>query len=118
MTVNDDREATFFHTYSYLLNELARLDATIVNEASPEGAHHDVIGGFAIGIVFPEKVVTKEQIERTQREIEGSRKELAGLDAKLANEQFVSRAPAAVVDQARTRHAELRARIEKLMQNQ
>ena len=77
VAVNDDREATFFHTYSYLLNELARLDVTIVNEASPEGAHHDVIGGFAIGIVFPEKVVTKEQIERTQREIEGSRKELA-----------------------------------------
>jgi valyl-tRNA synthetase len=113
-----EREALFFSRNSYLLNELARLDATITNEAIPEGAHHDVVGGFAIGIVFPEKVITKEQLERTQREIEGSKKELAGLDAKLANEQFVSRAPAAVVEQARARQIELRARIEKLMQNQ
>jgi valyl-tRNA synthetase len=114
---HDEREATFFNTNSYLLNELARLDATIVNQPIPEGAHHDVVGGFAIGIVFPEKVVTKEQLERTRREIEGSRKELDGLDAKLANENFVSRAPAAVVESARARQAELRARIEKLMQN-
>ena len=107
-----------FSAYSYLLSELARLDATIVNQPIPEGAHHDVVGGFAIGIVFPEKVVTKEQIERTRREIEGSRKELDGLDAKLANENFVSRAPAAVVESAKVRQAELRARIEKLLQNQ
>jgi valyl-tRNA synthetase len=118
VNVHDDREATFFSTNSYLLDELARLDATIVNEPIPEGAHHDVVGGFAIGIVFPERVVTKEQLERTRREIEGSRKELDGLDAKLANENFVSRAPAAVVQSARARQAELRARIEKLSQNQ
>jgi valyl-tRNA synthetase len=118
VNVHDEREATFFSTNSYLLNELARLEATIVNRPIPEGAHHDVVGGFAIGIVFPEKVVTKEQLDRTRREIEGSRKELSGLDAKLANENFVSRAPAGVVESARARQAELRARIEKLMQNQ
>jgi valyl-tRNA synthetase len=118
VNVHDEREATFFSTNSYLLNELARLEATIVNRPIPEGAHHDVVGGFAIGIVFPERVVTKEQLDRTRREIEGSRQELSGLDAKLANENFVSRAPAAVVESARARQAELRARIEKLMQNQ
>src|SRR6185295_2299508 len=104
--------------YKYLLNDLARLNETLVNQPIPEGAHHDVVSGHAIGIVFPEKVVTKEQLERTQREIEGAKKELAGLDAKLANENFVSRAPANVVESARARQAELRARIEKLMQNQ
>ena len=118
ITVPNQREAAHFEAYKYLLNDLARLNETIVNQPIPEGAHHDVVGGYAIGIVFPEKVVTKEQLERTQREIEGSKKELAGLDAKLANDQFVSRAPANVVESARARQAELRARIEKLMQNQ
>jgi valyl-tRNA synthetase len=118
VTVQNDREAIFFTTNSYLLEQLARLDAVRVNESIPEGAHQDVVAGFPIGIVFPEKVVTKEQLERTQREIEGSRKELAGLEAKLGNEQFVSRAPAAVVESARARLVELTARIEKLMQNQ
>jgi len=118
VTVTNEREAAFFDAYSYLLNELARLDATNVNQAIPEGAHHDVVGGFPIAIIFPEKVVTQEQLDRVRREIEGANKELAALDAKLANEQFVSRAPAAVVESARARQAELRARIEKLMQNQ
>jgi valyl-tRNA synthetase len=113
----DQREATFFGRYAYLLIELARLTDVILNEQAPEGAHHDVVAGFEIAIEFPEKVVTKEQLERTQRDLEKSRKELSGLDAKLVNEQFIRNAPAAVVQQAQSRQAELRARIEKLQQN-
>ncbi|HEY8848850.1 MAG TPA: valine--tRNA ligase [Thermoanaerobaculia bacterium] len=112
------REGNFFTEYSYLLIELARLSEVVINGAAPAGAHHDVVEGFAIAIEFPEKVVTQEQIERTRREIEKSRKELASLEAKLANEQFVRNAPAAVVEQTQARHTELRARIEKLQQNQ
>jgi valyl-tRNA synthetase len=112
------REANFFSEYSYLLVELARLTELVINGEAPAGAHHDVVEGFAIAIEFPQKVVTQEQIERRQREIEKSRKELASLEAKLANEQFVRNAPAAVVEQTQARHTELRARIEKLQQNQ
>jgi valyl-tRNA synthetase len=118
VTVEKSREATFFSTYSYLLNDLARLDETKVNAPIPEGAQLDVVHGFPIGIVFPEKVITQEQIDRTRREIEKSQTELAGIDGRLANEQFVSNAPAQVVEAARARQAELRARIEKLQQNQ
>jgi len=98
--------------------ELARLTEVVVNAEPPVGAHHDVVEGFSIAIEFPERVVTKEQMERTQRELEKSRKELEGITARLANEQFVRNAPPAVVEQAQARQAELRARIEKLMQNQ
>jgi valyl-tRNA synthetase len=113
-----DREATFFTDHAYLLIELARLTEVVVNGKEPEGAHHDVVGSFHIAIEFPEKVITQEQIERTQREIEKCRKELEGLDARLSNEQFVNNAPPAVVEQARARQVELRARLEKLAQNQ
>ena len=112
------RDANFFSEYGYLLVELARLTEVAVNGKAPADAHQDVIEAFAIAIEFPEKAVTQEQIERTQREIEKSRKELASLEAKLANTQFIQNAPAAVVQQAQARHTELRARIEKLMQNQ
>ena len=112
------REGNFFSEYSYLLMELARLSEVVINGQAPAGVHHDVVEGFAIGIEFPERVVTQEQIERTQREIEKTRKELASVEAKLANEQFVRNAPAAVVEQTQARHSELRARIEKLQQNQ
>src|SRR5205085_10619185 len=85
----DGRDAVFFETYAYLLIDLARLTEVIVNAGPPAGAHHDVVEGFTIAIEFPEKVVTKEQQERTEGELEQSRNELASLDGKLANEQFV-----------------------------
>jgi valyl-tRNA synthetase len=112
------REATFFHDHAYLLVDLARLTDVMVNGEAPPGTHHDVVEGLEIAIEFPERVVTREQIERTQRELEKSRRELASVDARLADDDFVRNAPPAVVQQAQTRQSELRARIEKLMQNQ
>jgi len=112
------RDSAFFEDYAYLLIDLARLTEVIVNGEPPSGAHHDVVEGFTIAIEFPEKVVTKEQQDRAQRELEKSRHELESLDAKLVNEQFVKNAPPAIVQGAKARQAELRARIEKLLQNQ
>ena len=115
---NQPRETAFFDDNAYLLLELARLTELKINQEPPDGAHHDVVEGFALSIVFPERVITAEQMERTQREIEKSRKELAALDTKLANEQFLNNAPRAVVQGAESRQAELKERIAKLLQNQ
>jgi valyl-tRNA synthetase len=114
----NERDATFLANHAYLINDLARLDETIVNGDMPADAHHDVISGFEIAIVFPERQITPEQTARAQKELEKLRKELVSLETKLANEQFVQNAPAAVVEQARARMAEVRARIQKLEQNQ
>jgi valyl-tRNA synthetase len=112
------RDAGFFKDYSYLLTELARLNEVIIDGDPPAGTYADVVEGFAIAIEFPPKEITKEQLEKTQREIEGIRKELAGLDAKLANEQFLQKAASNIVEGARARQLELRARLDKLLQNQ
>jgi valyl-tRNA synthetase len=112
-----ERDAKFFHDYAYLLTELARLDAVILNTAAPAGTHNDVVAGFAISIEFPPREITKEQLEKTQRDIEKTKKDLAVIEAQLGNEQFVNNAPPAVVQQAQGRHAELTARLEKLQQN-
>jgi valyl-tRNA synthetase len=48
---------------------------------------------------------------RLEKELAEARELLAAADARLANEAFVSRAPAAVVDGARRRAAELRDRV-------
>jgi valyl-tRNA synthetase len=114
----EGRDAAFFEAYAYLLTDLGRLTEVIVNAEPPAGAHHDVVEGFTIALEFPEKVITKEQQERTERELEKSRKELESLDVKLVNEQFMKNAPPAIIAGAQVRQAELRARIEKLMQNQ
>jgi valyl-tRNA synthetase len=115
---DEARDANFFRAYAYLLIELARLNEVVVDGQPAGGVHQDVIEGFHIGIEFPEKVVTPEQLERTRREIEKTQNELASVIARLSNEQFVSNAPPAVVQGAETRRAELQARLEKLQQNQ
>ena len=115
---NDERDSNFFRDYAYLLLELARLTEVVIGGEPPAGTHHDVVEGFHIAIEFPERVVTQEQLDRVKKEIEKSEKELAGLDAKLANEQFVRNAPPQIVQTAQARQLELRARLEKLQRNQ
>ena len=115
---NDARESNFFREYAYLLLELARLNEVVVEGEPPAGAHQDVIEGFHIAIVFPEKQISPEQIERTKREIEKTRNELASIESKLTNEQFTRNAPPHIVQGAEARQSELRARLEKLLQNQ
>src|SRR5262249_19229825 len=111
-------DSNFFSEYAYLLIELGRLTEVVVNGGAPKDAHHDVVEGFALAVEFPEKAASPEQIARSPREIEKSRKGLASIEARLANEQLVRNAPPAVVQQTQARHSELRARIEKLLQNQ
>jgi valyl-tRNA synthetase len=114
---NAERDSNFFRDYAYLLTDLARLNEVSVEEEPPQGTHQDVVEGFHIAIEFPEKVISPEQMERTRREIEKTEKELASMDAKLTNEQFVKNAPEAVVAGARARQAELRERLAKLKEN-
>ncbi len=115
---SNDRDEAFFRDYAYLLIELARLTDVTIGEEPPAGSHQDVVEGFNIAIEFPEKIVSQDQIDRVRREVEKSEKELASLEVKLVNEQFLRNAPAAVVQQAQARQAELRARLEKLQQNE
>ncbi|HEX6083793.1 MAG TPA: valine--tRNA ligase [Thermoanaerobaculia bacterium] len=118
ITGSDARDTNFFHEHAYLLIELARLTEVAVEGTAPEGAHHDVIEGFHIAIEFPEKEVSAEQLEKVRRDIEKTQKELESIEAKLADERFVKNAPAHIVGGAQARQTELRARLEKLQQNQ
>ena len=118
VTGSGARDANFFRENAYLLLELARLTEVSVEGNAPEGAHHDVVEGFHIAIEFPEKEVSPEQLEKVRRDIEKTTKELESLDAKLADERFTRNAPAHIVAGAQARQAELRARLDKLQQNQ
>ena len=55
-----------------------------------------------------------EERARLEKEREEAAKQIAGTEKKLANEQFVSKAPKEVVEQQRERLAEAKAKSEKL----
>jgi len=115
---SDARDTNFFRENAYLLLELARLTEVSVEGQAPEGAHHDVIEGFHIAVEFPEKEVSQEQLDKVRRDIEKTTKELESIESKLGDERFVKNAPPHIVGGAQARQAELRARLEKLQQNQ
>ncbi|HEV7766951.1 MAG TPA: valine--tRNA ligase [Thermoanaerobaculia bacterium] len=115
---SNPRESNFFREYAYLLTELARLNEVSVEGEPPAGAHLDVVEGFSIAIVFPEKVVSAEQLEKVRRDIEKTRTELEAMQAKLGNEQFVRNAPPQIVQATQARVAELQKKLETLQQNQ
>jgi len=113
----DHREAQFFATTSYLVVELARLSAIHIGDEIPEGAHRDSVSGIELGIVFPEKQVTQDELDRMTKQIEQLEKQLEGTRTRLADERFRERAPANILEQTKQIEADLIARIEKLRQN-
>jgi valyl-tRNA synthetase len=118
MKVTDERDREFYRKYSYLLTDLARLSELAIHEhGAPADAHRDVINGVPIAVEIPEKTLSPEQIAKLQRDVEGLEKELAGIDSKLQNAQFLSRAPQAVVEGAKSRKQEILSRLETLRQN-
>ena len=61
-----------------------------------------------------ELVDFEQELARIAKEKANAEKQLAAISAKLANENFVSRAPEAVVNAEREKAEKLRALLEKL----
>jgi valyl-tRNA synthetase len=115
--VNDQRLAGFYEENCHLLIELARLSMCAVNQSMPAGAHRDTIAGIDLGIVFPKKEASPEQLEKLRRQIEQLTRELESARKRLSDESFISKAPQNIVEGSRRREAELVARIETLERN-
>ena len=54
------------------------------------------------------------EVEKLRKKLADTEREIAGIDAKLANEQFLSRAPAKLVDDTRARRQALEVQIGKI----
>jgi valyl-tRNA synthetase len=117
VTVEDDRRRTLVEANAYLLRSLAKLSDVKIGEPVPEKAHRDVVGGIEFAIEFPEVEMTAEMAAKIEKEIAGLEKELAGVDGRLGNAQFVEKAPARVIEGAKTRRVEIVDRLTTLRRN-
>ena len=111
-------DATFMESAAPLLKALARLSEVrfLPDEASFAAATQAspvaMAGALRLALHVPIDVIAEGA--RLGREITRLLGEIAKTEAKLANESFVARAPAAVVSQERTRMAEFKQAVDRL----
>ena len=94
---------------------LARLD-TLEFGRPQAGAVQIVLDEATLALPLADIIDIDAESKRLKREIDKVGSEIAQLDAKLANEKFVSRAPEHVVEEQRERKSEAEATAAKLEQ--
>ncbi len=93
---------------------LARLDAISFAKAAPKGSAQIVVGETTVALALAGVIDMAAERARLVREIEKAQAEIAKIDAKLANESFVAKAPPEVVEENRERKAAFEAAMQKL----
>ncbi len=113
-----EREHGWMERHAHYLKQLARAESLRwlgKGEAAPESAMQ-LVGRMKVLIPLGAFINKQEEIARIKKEIDRVEKELTKAKAKLANQDFVARAPAQVVAQEKGRVAEFEAALAKLSQ--
>ncbi len=97
-----------------VLKRLARLEDISMTDATPEGAVTAVIGETMSALSVADIVDLDEARKRLDKELAQLDKDITSTEKKLSNENFVSRAPAEIVEENRERIVDWTARREKL----
>jgi valyl-tRNA synthetase len=110
---NKDSEARL-ERYQELIDRLARLEYSTSAEAAPPGSVTFVLDEATVALPLEGVVDFEAEAQRLDKEIVRLDSEAQKTRAKLANPQFVERAPEEVVEEQRERLAETEATRDKL----
>jgi valyl-tRNA synthetase len=110
----NDKTKTRLARHGDVIKRRARLEEIALADALPDGAVSLVLGEATLGLQVADLIDLAEEKARLGKEIEKLEKDIAGIDKKLANEKFVSRAPPEIIEEQHTRKADAEAAIEKL----
>lgn len=108
-----DQDTKYLAEFESWLTFLARLESVTVTTDAPESATA-LLGQMKILVPMAGLIDKQAELDRLDKQIQKIRKDLDKSTAKLANEQFVQNAPAAVVEQERGRIAEWETAIGEL----
>src|ERR1700689_4475502 len=102
-----------YETTAPVVGRLARLDFSLGEDGAGSVASVAVPGG-TLEVLSAEGLDLQAAEHRRATERKRLQKEIARVQGKLANEGFVAKAPAAVVDSERTKLAHLEAELQSL----
>ena len=100
--------------YQDLIERLARLEYSNCAKTAPEGSVTFVHGSATVALPLKGVIDFRAEADRLAKEIKRLDGDMGKIDQKLANKQFVERAPAEVIEEQRERRAEAEAAKTKL----
>jgi valyl-tRNA synthetase len=92
-----------------VIETLARLNEAKTGAAIPSGSAQFVLGEAVAALPLGDVIDFAKERARLEKELKKAEDEIARFDAKLSNEQFVSRAPEEVLTEQREKRAEAAA---------
>jgi valyl-tRNA synthetase len=95
------------------IKRLARLDAISFEKTAPKGAALIVSGETTAALPLAGIIDLAAERKRLEKAIEGANSDLAKMDAKLSNPQFMERAKEEAIEEAKERKAELETEIKR-----
>jgi valyl-tRNA synthetase len=96
-----------------IIGRLAKVSAIEFVDAMPEGTGVRSAPGFDVAVIYERTIDVAVECERLTKELARFEKEVSNADRQLANESFLAKAPASVVEGLRRRAAELSVLIPK-----
>ncbi|MEM9619594.1 MAG: valine--tRNA ligase [Pseudomonadota bacterium] len=115
LQVGDDANiSTRLGAHDALIKRLARLSSIDRAAEAPKGAVQVIHEGATFALPLGDVIDIEAEKVRLTKEIDKAAKEIAGIDKKLANKNFIDKAPAKVVEEQHTRRADHEEQVEKL----
>jgi valyl-tRNA synthetase len=99
-----------------IIKTLARLENLSTGDAIPKGSAQFVLGEATVALPLGDVIDFAKERARLEKELKKAADEIARFDAKLSNEQFVSKAPEEVLTEQREKRAEAAALSVKLQE--
>ncbi|PIE71664.1 MAG: valine--tRNA ligase [Deltaproteobacteria bacterium] len=115
----DIRTVDTLNGYATIIENLARTEHLVVEAPGerPRSAATAVAGNASVFVSMEGVIDFQKETDRLNREIAKVEKEMVGTAKKLNNEDFLSKAPADVIDKVKEKQAQLEEKQEKLRTN-
>jgi valyl-tRNA synthetase len=107
-------DASVFQQNLATIQRLARVTTLDVVAQLPDGLAHRATPTFDVAIVYEKPVDAKAERDRLTKELAKLQKEKENSDRQLANDAFLAKAPAPVVEGIRRRNAEVTKLIQRI----
>ena len=117
INTRDEKKLSFLRDIENELKKLARIDTLEYNVDRPALSASDVVQGIEIYVPLAELINIEAEKNRLQKEISRLEKQVVGLNQKLTNDNFISRAPKDVIEKERNKKENFESKLNKLQEN-